>query len=152
MLASVLCMEYGPRTGILPLQDEAEADALRPTEEGMQGLRGDGNGAEARGENYDEVADIEDEGNESLLQQVWVLCGGSGSEADASLASGLHVYHELLKQSDVLVSAPVRSASMTRAPCKQVWSQLRPFPICLCKTISTPSSAQHSSAEALCTQ
>lgn len=117
----------------------------------MQGLRGDGNGAEAREEDYDEAVDIEDEGNESALQQVWVLCGGSGSEADASLSSGLHVYHELLKQSDVLVSAPVLSASMTRTPCKQSLISIKALFICLCKTTSIASSAQHSCAEAICT-
>ena len=89
----------------MPLQDEAEADALRPTNEEAAGeLRGDADGAEDMGEEHDEVLKADTEGAEPEMQQVWVLCGGSGSEADASLASGLHVYHELLKQADVLVS------------------------------------------------
>ena len=89
------------------LQDEAEADALRPTnEEAMGELRGDADGGDEVGEEYDEEFDGATEEAELEVQQVWVLCGGSGSEADASLASGLHVYHELLKQADVLVRHP----------------------------------------------
>ncbi len=87
------------------MQDEAEVDGLRlGNEEGMQEPRGDGDGAEPHPGEYDEDLDEEPEEVQPDLHRVWVLCGGSGSEADASLASGLHVYHELQKQADVLVS------------------------------------------------
>lgn len=37
----------------------------------------------------------------SSKQLVWVLCGGEGTEADISLASGLHIHSELSKQPDL---------------------------------------------------
>lgn len=88
----------------MALQDEAEADALRPSDRGSwDELRGDGDAVEEQGEEYGENLGEYEQEAEPDLQQVWVLCGGSGSDADASLASGLHVYHELQKQADVLV-------------------------------------------------
>lgn len=68
---------------------------MRGEDKSSQSWRGDGDG---------EVQGDEGKGERLQPQLVWVLCGGGGSEADASLASGIHVYHELLKQPDVLVS------------------------------------------------
>lgn len=82
-------------TKIDVLQEEAETDALRSN----------GNGAMAdRGEDNEGVGDAA--GPEP--HRVWVLCGGTGSGADASLASGIHVYHELLKHPDIVVRTPCR--------------------------------------------
>ena len=74
------------------VQDEAEADGLRPGDDPHQEWRGDAEGEEGQ---------EEEEGLQP--QRIWVLCGGGGSKADASLASGISVYHELLKHTDVLV-------------------------------------------------
>ena len=43
------------------------------------------------------------ESEPGFRQRVWVLCGGEGTQADLSLASGLHTYYELRKQPDLQV-------------------------------------------------
>lgn len=49
-------------------------------------------------------AEYEEQDEGPPAQKIWILCGGTGSRADESLASGIHVYHEFLKHPDVLVS------------------------------------------------
>lgn len=48
------------------------------------------------------------ESGPGFRQRVWVLCGGEGTQADLSLASGLHTYFELRKQPDLQVSSSTR--------------------------------------------
>jgi len=58
------------------------------------------------GDESDSKGKVEEDVGESSkfgIQRVWILCGGEGSDSTASLASGIHAYHELQKEQDMLV-------------------------------------------------
>lgn len=77
-------------------QDDAEADTMRSSDEEGQEMRAEGEGDDVQGREGDVGAN-------PSPHHIWVLCGGTGTEANASLASGIHVFQELQKQSDVVV-------------------------------------------------